>query len=83
MENEQWTEAIGLFDKAVTDSLFHHLPKELQAEVYRLGCISAFQAEQWDRVDQWAAILEEKYGLKEVIKALAAAGEASGETNRK
>ena len=82
VENKQWTEAIGLFEKAVTDSLFHHLPKELQAQVYRLGCISAFQAEQWDRVDQWAAILEEKYGLKEVIKAVAAAGEASGETNR-
>jgi hypothetical protein len=83
IESEQWTEAIGLFEKAVTDSLFHHLPKELQAEVYRLGCISAFQAEEWDRVDQWANILEEKYGLKEVVKAVAAAGEASGETNRK
>lgn len=66
-EAQQWTEAQALFERITGHALFRHLAEALQAEVYQLGCTTAFQAEMWEQYDQWAAILEEKYGRKDVL----------------
>jgi hypothetical protein len=71
-EARQWTEAKALVERTTSHALFGYLPDSLQTEVYQLGCTAAFQAEDWQQYDRWAAILEERYAMKDVLRRVVA-----------
>jgi hypothetical protein len=63
----QRAEAKSHVERIISHALFGYLPSTLQAEVYQLGCKMAFLAEEWGQYNQWASILEEEYGVKDVL----------------
>lgn len=72
LKTEKQADVERLVDKITGSPLFGYLPKTLQADVYQLACTAAFRAEKWDEFDRLAVTLEESYGVKNIVRAVAA-----------
>lgn len=64
----QWTLVFDKVEALLGNRVFSYLAQARQIEVYRLGCLGAIGAENWDRYDTWALILEGRYGIKGVLR---------------
>lgn len=69
-EQGQWSMVFERLDALRSNRVVSYLPAEKQVEILRLGCCAAYSAEQWDRYDAWATVLEDRFDVKDVLRDL-------------
>jgi hypothetical protein len=77
-EAREWGACLERLDEVTKNRLHLHLPAALRSELLELACVAAFQAEDWERFDRWAATLERDYQVKDVLPRVLARAPREG-----